>query len=62
MMNTGMMITGASLLGVGIHCLLLFCLPAFMFGGRRAYETAKYLSIASACAIIAGALILDLTR
>ena len=57
-----MMMTGISLLAVGTHCLFLFCLPAFMFGGRRAYETAKYLSIASACAVIAGALILDLSK
>lgn len=57
-----MMFVGISLLAVGTHCLFLFCLPAFMFGGRRAYETAKYLSIASACAVIAGALILDLSK
>ena len=61
-MNTGIMITGASLLGIGIICILAYGFPLMAFGDWRQYKLGKYLPIASVCAILAGALILDLSK
>ena len=61
-MNTGIMITGASLLGIGIICILAYGFPLMASGDWRQYKLGKYLSIASVCAIIAGGMLLCLSQ
>ena len=55
-----MMVTGLCLMALGF-CSMAVWFPLLMIGDLDEHRTAKYLTIASACAVIAGALILDLS-
>ena len=61
-MNTGIMITGANLLGIGITCILAYGCPLMAFGDWRQCILGKYPSIASACAVITGGVLLCLSQ
>lgn len=56
-----MMNTGLCLMTLGF-CSMTVWFPLLMIGDLGERRNAKYLPIASVCAILAGALILDLTR